>query len=133
MNKVNREIRRGQVYFTDLGEGEGSELEKIRPCVVVQNDVGNYHSPTTIIIPITHRFRNKYIPTQVVLKEDMFVQEEKRKRYVDGVLLAEQMRVVSKTRLRELVGELVPEALEEVEGIIKISVGLKSTKKNAFK
>ena len=46
-------IQRGTICYVDLGFGEGSEIGKLRPCVVVQNDIGNLHSPTTIVLPIT--------------------------------------------------------------------------------
>ena len=50
----NRSVKRGQVYRCNFGCGIGSEMQKDRPAVIVQNDVGNNHSGNTIVIPITH-------------------------------------------------------------------------------
>lgn len=120
--KGQNNVRRGQIYYADLRGGEGSELDKIRPCVVIQNDKGNQHSPTTIIVPIAHRNKNMYLPTQIELKENML---NDMSNYVDGVIMAEQIRVVSKSRLKNLIGELVPNALELLDNAMKVSIGLK--------
>ena len=53
-NAQRRVIRRGQVYLCNLGVGVGSEMQKNRPCVVIQNDAANRTSPNTIVVPITH-------------------------------------------------------------------------------
>lgn len=62
-NKNQRILKRGQVYKCDLGYGIGSEMQKKRPVVIVQNDVGNKLSSNTIIIPLTHN--NHKIPCSV--------------------------------------------------------------------
>lgn len=49
-----RLIKRGQVYRCDFGVGIGSEMQKDRPAVILQNDIANYHSGNTIVAPITH-------------------------------------------------------------------------------
>ena len=50
----NRVLKRGQVYRCNFGCGIGSEMQKERPAVIVQNDIGNLHSSNTIVVPITH-------------------------------------------------------------------------------
>lgn len=50
---------RGELYYADLGCGIGSEQEGCRPVVILQNDVGNAYSPTTIIAPISRRSHTK--------------------------------------------------------------------------
>lgn len=47
-------VKRGQVYRCNFGCGIGSEMQKERPAVIIQNDVGNNRSGNTIVIPITH-------------------------------------------------------------------------------
>lgn len=49
-----RYVKRGQVYECELGVGIGSEMQKERPCVIIQNDVGNHKSGNTIVAPMTH-------------------------------------------------------------------------------
>lgn len=53
-NAQRRVVKRGQVYLCNLGVGVGSEMQKNRPCVVIQNDAANRTSPNTIVVPITH-------------------------------------------------------------------------------
>lgn len=122
--RKEKRVKRGQIYYVDLGlEAVGSELRKIRPCVVVQNDVGNIYSPTTIVLPISHRTSNKTQPTQVVLEKDM--QEKGFSYYVDGVVMAEQIKVVDKSRIKSLIGALLPNAMDLIDEALMVSIGLK--------
>lgn len=114
-------VKRGEIYYVDLGYGNGFEVGKIRPCVILQNDVGNKFSPTTIVVPISHRTKNLGQPTQVVLSKEM---QKCYSKFVDGVILGEQVRTVDKNRMKELVGTLKPYAMEEVEKAIRISLGM---------
>lgn len=114
-------IQRGAICYVDLGFGEGSEIGKLRPCVVVQNDIGNLHSPTTIVLPITHRYKNTNQPTQVVLDRDMF----NGNRVTTGVIMGEQIRTINKTRIKSYTSErLLPQAMKKIEQAIKVSVGI---------
>ena len=126
MNKKKKEgnhqyIKRGQIYFVDLDGGRGSEVGKIRPCLVIQNDIGNKYSPTTIIAPISHRTINIEQPTQVVLKDNM---QERGMRFIDGVIMAEQIRTIDKSRIKSLAGALLPEAMNLVDKALMVSIGL---------
>lgn len=117
-------FRKGEVYNVDLGETRGSEVKKIRPCVVVQNDIGNKFAPTLIIIPITHR-PNRNQPTQLQLQDFMFEEATKK---IDGMILAEQIRTVDKSRiLSPRIGKLTRQAIEMVDRAILISMGISVT------
>lgn len=50
---------RGELYYADLGTGVGSEQSGYRPVVIIQNDVGNRHSPTTIVAAISTQIKTK--------------------------------------------------------------------------
>lgn len=50
----NRQVERGEVYTCHFGVGVGSEMQKLRPCVILQNNDDNFNSPNTIVAPITH-------------------------------------------------------------------------------
>ncbi len=116
-----REVRRGGIYFVDLGFGEGSEIGKIRPCVVVQNDIGNTYSPTTIILPITHRNKNLKQPTQVFIESHML----EGKGSINGVIMGEQIRTINKTRIRSYSGKsLTASAMIFLDNAIKSSMGI---------
>lgn len=122
LKKRKAMVKRGQIYWVDLGRGEGSELEKVRPCVVIQNNIGNTYSPTTIVVPISHRTSNKNQPTQVILEEYM---QEKGLEYVDGIVMAEQIRTIDKSRIKSLTGALLPKTMDLIDKALKISIGLK--------
>ena len=62
-------IRRGDIFFADLGDTVGSEQNGIRPVLVIQNDLGNAHSPTLIIAPFTTRAKKMTQPTHVEIGE----------------------------------------------------------------
>ena len=53
-------VRRGDVYFARLESGVGSEQMGDRPVVVIQNDIGNLHSPTTIVAMITSKKKERF-------------------------------------------------------------------------
>ena len=46
MPREDWNYRRGDIYMADLGERTGSEQDGVRPVIVLQNDVGNFFSPT---------------------------------------------------------------------------------------
>lgn len=110
-------MKRGQIYYVDFGEGVGSEQGGIRPAVVVQNDIGNKYSPTTIVAPITSRRGKKKIPTHFWLDKTAGLPR-------DSQVLLEQVRVVNKTRMIELVGEVSKSDQQGIDKALSISVGL---------
>ena len=91
------QIRRGDIYYADLSPVVGSEQGGVRPVLVIQNDVGNRHSPTVICAAITSRMNKAKLPTHVEI-------DAKRYRIVkDSVVLLEQIRTIDKQRLRECI------------------------------
>lgn len=61
------DIRRGDIYYADLRPVVDSEQGGIRPVVILQNNVGNRHSPTVIAAAITSRKGKHKLPTHVNL------------------------------------------------------------------
>ena len=62
------EVRRGDLFWVDFGATMGSEQGGKRPALVVQNDMGNHYSFTTIVIPLTSKTTKKRIPTHGLVK-----------------------------------------------------------------
>ena len=58
-------IRRGDIFYADMSWSIGSEQGGVRPVLIVQNDIGNKHSPTTIVVSITSKLSKANIPTHV--------------------------------------------------------------------
>lgn len=111
-------IRRGDIFFADLRPVVGSEQGGIRPVLIIQNDMGNRHSPTVICAAITSKMNKAKLPTHVAL--------EVRKYDIikDSVILLEQIRTIDKSRLREKVCHLDDEILCKIDRALRISLAL---------
>lgn len=110
-------INRGDLYSACLDPVIGSEQGGIRPVLVIQNDVGNRHSPTVIVLAVTGQVNKARLPTHVPVPADGNGLQK------DSVILAEQIRTLDKRRLRERIGTLPPEIMEKVGEALKISLG----------
>ena len=111
-------VLRGDIFFADLNPVVGSEQGGLRPVLVIQNDVGNLYSPTTIVAAITSRIKRAKLPTHVELPAARYRLER------DSVVLLEQIRTIDKQRLRAKIGHLDEEAMARVDRALGISVGL---------
>lgn len=109
-------VYRGEIYYADLSPVVGSEQGGLRPVVIVQNNMGNKHSPTTIVASITSKMGKKPLPTHILISNCGLAK--------DSVILLEQIRTIDKGRLREKMGQLPPEKIEAVDMAIKVSLGL---------
>lgn len=111
-------IRRGDIYYADLRPVVGSEQGGVRPVLIIQNDVGNRHSPTVICAAITSRMNKAKLPTHVELNRgncDMIR---------DSVILLEQVRTIDKQRLKEKICHIDGELLQKVNEALMISLEL---------
>ncbi len=110
-------IARGELYSACLDPVVGSEQGGVRPVLVIQNDVGNRYSPTVIVLAVTGQLNKAKLPTHVsVAAQGNGLQK-------DSVVLAEQIRTLDKRRLKERIGCLTPEQMEQVSEALKISLG----------
>jgi mRNA interferase MazF len=111
-------VKRGEIYFAQLNPVIGSEQGGIRPVLIVQNDIGNQYSPTTIILAITSQINKAKLPTHVELKAKDYGLER------DSVILAEQVRTIDKSRLKQRIATLKQETMHRVDQALAISLGL---------
>lgn len=111
-------VRRGEIYYADLSPVVGSEQGGIRPVLIVQNDVGNRHSPTVIAAAITSRREKAKLPTHID------VQAATCGLTKDSIVLLEQIRTLDKRRLREHMGKVDEKAMKKVDNAIAVSFGL---------
>lgn len=111
-------IRRGDIYYADLRPVVGSEQGGIRPVLIIQNDIGNKHSPTVICAAITSKMNKAKLPTHVEL-------DTKRSAMVkDSVILLEQLRTIDKQRLKEKICHLDDEMQQKVNSALMVSLEL---------
>ncbi|AKG74764.1 type II toxin-antitoxin system PemK/MazF family toxin [Salinicoccus halodurans] len=115
-------MKRGEVYLADLSPVQGSEQGGKRPVVIIQNNIGNYHSPTVIVAAITGRINKAKIPTHVEISKDTYNLDK------DSVILLEQIRTVDKKRLKEKLTYLNDDKMKEVDKALKISLELMPAK-----
>lgn len=111
-------IKRGDIYYADLRPVVGSEQGGIRPVLIIQNDIGNRHSPTVICAAITSKMNKAKLPTHIELSRSQCDIVK------DSVILLEQLRTIDKKRLKDKVCHLDSEMLEKVNRAICISLEL---------
>lgn len=120
-DQKSRPIYRGDIYYADLSPVTGSEQGGIRPVLILQNDVGNSHSPTVIAAAITGYVKGKRQPTHVRLRGAACGL------FRDSTVLLEQIRTLDSSRLREYMGSVGNDKMREVDDALRVSIGLENT------
>ena len=110
-------IKRGQLYWVDWSPGRGSEQSGLRPALVIQNDIGNQYSPTTIVAAITTAFVKPYPFVVAITASESGLPG-------DSSINLSAIMTIDKTRLRDKCGELSQAKMAEVNVAIKKSLGL---------
>ena len=110
---------RGEIYLVEFDPARGHEIQKTRPALVIQNDLGNRYSSITIVAAITSRIAAKPYPVEVVVEPSS----------ASGLLVRssirlDQIRSVDKSRLVKRLGRLDAATMVLVDQALKISVGL---------
>ena len=110
--------KRGDVYWADLNPFFGSEQGGTRPVLVLQNDAGNFFSPTLIVAPMSSQVDKRTdLPTHIVLEQV---------RGLDGpsLIMLEQLKTIDKKRVRSYAGKLTKEQMAEVEAALTGTLGI---------
>ena len=114
-------IRRGDIYYADLRPVVGSEQGGVRPVLIIQNDMGNRHSPTVICAAITSRMSKAKLPAHVVIDSRCCSIVK------DSVVLLEQLRTIDKQRLREKVCHLEEDMIRQIDEALRVSLDITRT------
>lgn len=114
-----RVIRRGEIYWVNVDPTIGSEIKKLRPALVVSNNMANQYSSLVTILPITSNTNNVY-PFEVLLKKDLSGLKK------DSVIKANQIRTIDKSRISgSIVGQVMSEdIIQQIDQAIKIHLAL---------
>lgn len=111
-------VKRGDIFYADLSPVVGSEQGRVRPVIIIQNDIGNKYSPTIIIAAITSQINKAKLPTHVEISSEEYGLNK------DSVVLLEQIRTLDKKRLKEKIGHMTDSDMKKVDIALLISVGL---------
>ena len=111
-------VKRGDIFYADLSPVVGSEQGGVRPVLIVQNNMGNRHSPTVIAAAITSRTGKARLPTHIELAANKYGLPK------NSVILLEQIRTLDKRRLREHMGRVDRTMMHRVDEAIAVSFGL---------
>ena len=111
------DFHRGEIYFANLDPVYGHEQGGVRPVLVLQNDVGNYYSPTLIVTAATRRtFKKHTQPTHVVLDDAEGLDP--------SLFMLEVIRTIDKRRVHNYVGKLTEEQMERIDAALRVSLRL---------
>lgn len=107
------QILKGEIYLADLNPTVGSEISKIRPVLIVSNDINNQYAAAVTIVPITSTTEKIY-PFEIFLPkgEGSLTNKSKAK--------ANQIRTIDKLRLKKQFGRINEETLRKIEKAILI-------------
>lgn len=111
-------MKRGDVYYADLRPVVGSEQGGVRPVLIIQNDVGNKHSPTVICAAITSKMNKAKLPTHIELNASKYDMVK------DSVILLEQLRTIDKKRLKDRICHLDQDIMQVVNDGLMVSLEL---------
>ena len=113
------QVNRGDIHYANLDPVIGRETGKTRPVLVIQNDIGNTHSPTTIVAIITRYSEKKAsYPICVAIKKGNGIKK-------DSIVNLSQIRTIDKKRLMmPRLATLSNDSMEKVDDALKNSLAL---------
>lgn len=115
-------VGRGDVFYVNLDPVIGSEQGGVRPVLILQNDIGNRHSPTVIVAAISSRTGKGRLPVHVELDGEKYGLDK------NSIVLLEQIRTIDKERLHGWVTRLDGAVMCRVNQAIVVSLGLSETR-----
>lgn len=118
------EIKRGDIYWVNLGAPIGNIQGGIRPCIVVSNDIGNRHAPIVSIAPLSTQLHKMKLPTHVFISKNICGLSK------DSFIMSEQIRVINKDSLGDYIGHIMNDKIDKA---IRISQGVDEEIENNIK
>ena len=112
-------VKRGEIYRVSFDPTVGHEIRKIRPALIVQNDIGNRYSPLTIVAAITSKVSPIPYPVEVVIEPSRTNGLEVR-----SAIRLDQIRTVDRQRLIERLGGVDSSTMAKVNQALQISLGV---------
>lgn len=116
---MERNIKRGEIYYAELNPVIGSEQGGTRPVLIISNNIGNRHSPTVIAAAITSKQTKHRLPTHYHLPGMEHLP-------ADSIVLLEQLRTLDKRRLGKRIAQLDESTMAAMSKPLLISLGVNS-------
>ena len=110
--------KRGEIYLVNFDPTVGSEIQKTRPALILQNNISNQHSPITIVAALSSQFDAEIYPTEVLITPP------EGGRSHPSVVLLNQIRSIDRQRLVKRLGIVSDQLMDCVNNAILISLGL---------
>ena len=115
---MTEKIKRGEIYWVNWNPSRGSEQKGIRPALIIQNDIGNEYSPTTIVAALTTAIEKQYPFTVNITSQESGLPKE-------STINLSTIMTIDKIRLADKCGELGQSRMFEVDQAIMTSLRLK--------
>lgn len=113
----DQRVRRGEIYWVDFSPSRGSEQRGRRPCLVVQNDIGNTYARTTIVAAITSAVPKREYPFNVAVPSETLPKA--------SIVKCDQLMTIDVERLGSRpLAMLAPEVMEQIDEALRLSLGL---------
>lgn len=110
--------KRGEIYLVNFDPTVGSEIQKTRPALILQNNISNQHSPITIVAALSSQFDAEIYPTEVLINPPEGGLSH------PSVVLLNQIRSIDRQRLVKRLGAVSDQLMDCVNNAILISLGL---------
>lgn len=123
---AERPIRRGEIWFAQLGDHAGTSVQGgCRPVFVISNDTGNRYADTYNVLPMTSRMKKFYLPSHAVVEERNMTGRDAGREFETSMILAEQITTISREAFCSYLGAVTEEGkLAEIETAVKSQLGL---------
>lgn len=118
MDTNTRKVKRGEIYYYDFGNNEGSIQNGVRPVLVVQCEEGNQASTTTVVAAITSVIKKRYLPSHIILGDKFGLNKP-------SMVMLEQLKTINQAELQRYVGVVDdPELVRLINNGLKKALGL---------
>ena len=114
---MQRNIKRGEIHWVDWNPARGSEQAGLRPALIIQNDIGNKSSTTTIVAALSTAPEKLYPFLVKIIKSESGLSR-------DSAVNLSRILTIDQSRLQGKCGELSDIKMAEVDEAIKVSLGL---------
>ena len=109
-------MKRGEIWLVDFNPTRGAEIKKIRPAIIISNDMNNQHASTITVVPVSDKGEKIYPVEVELLSEKIGLKKESKAK-------CQQIRTVDKSRFKKLLGVVSKTELQKLQQAASIHLG----------